>query len=323
MSQAVPVEPVSRSAAPGYDPTIRLSSGIGRMELSVDRNRVPGALRSAARVLDLPGRGRIVVHDVPGPPDSPPLVLLHGAAMTARLNWGGVIDTLRRRHRLVLWDLRRHGDGLRTGPFRLEDCADDVAAVARALDLPQVTPVGYSMGGLVAQLVWRRHPDLVSGLVLCATSRQVTDGLWDQSAALLMPGLAAAAMWLPADVVGADVIGSGLLDTDCDPGDRRWAMSEMRRTSLGDALAAMQAVNQFSSHTWIGSVDVPSAVVVAEHDRVVPPRQQRDLARAIPGCATVEIDGGHDVFLRAPGRFGAAVAAACNAVHARTTSGVA
>jgi len=244
--------------------------------------------------------------------------------MTARLNWAGVIDTLRRRHRLILWDLRRHGDGLRTGHFRLEDCADDVAAVARALGLSRVTPVGYSMGGLVAQLVWRRHPDLVSGLVLCATSRNVTGGPWEQSVALLMPGLAAAAMWLPgAGVLGADVIGSGLLDSDCDADDRRWALAEMRRTSLGDALSAMQSVCQFSSHTWIGSVDVPSAVVVTKHDRVVPPRRQLKLARAIRTCTTIDLDGGHDVFLRTPGRFGAAVAAACSAVHARPDSGVA
>ena len=294
------------------------------MEVSVDRERGPVLPSGTATVLDLPGRGRTVVHDVPGPPDSPPLVLLHGAAMTARLNWAGVIDTLRLRHRLIVWDLRRHGGGLRTGAFRLEDCADDVAAIARVLGLPRVTVVGYSMGGLIAQLVWRRHRDLVSGLVLCASSRNVAGGPWEQSVSLLMPGLAAAAMWLPAaGVLGADVIGNGLLDTDCDPDDRRWALAEMRRTSLGDALTAMQAVYQFSSHTWIGSVDVPSAVVVTQHDRVVPPHRQRKLARAIRASTTVELEGGHDVFLRAPGRFGAAITAACSAVHSRPDSGVA
>jgi pimeloyl-ACP methyl ester carboxylesterase len=305
--------------------TIRLpSGGTAEVEVSVDRERALVLPSGTARVLDLPGRGRTVVHDVPGPSDAPPLVLLHGAAMTARLNWAGVIDTLRRRHRLVLWDQRRHGDGLRSGAFRLEDCADDVAAIAQALDLTRVVPVGYSMGGLVAQLVWRRHPDLVSGLVLCATSRNVTGAPWEQSASLLLPGLAAAAMWLPtAGILGADVIGSGLLDTDCDPADRRWALAEMRRTSLGDALAAMQAVCQFSSHTWIGSVDVPTAVVVTQHDRVVPPRRQLKLAGAIRNCTTVELDGGHDVFLRAPGRLAAALAAAGRAVQTRPNSGVA
>jgi len=196
--------------------------------------------------------------------------------------------------------------------------------VAQALGLRQVVPVGFSMGGLVAQLVWRRHPDLVAGLVLCATSRNVSGSPWEQSLSLLMPGLVTAARWLPtAGLVGADVVGGALLDTACDPLDRRWAMAEMRRTSLGDALSAMQAVCAFSSHSWIGSVDVPSAVVLTRRDRVVPPHRQEKLARAIRGSTTVELDGGHDVFLSAPGRFGTALAAACRAVQTRPTSGVA
>jgi len=138
-----------------------------------------------------------------------------------------------------------------------------------------------------------------------------------------MPGLATAARGLPgAGFLGADAIGSGLLDTDCNPADRRWALAEMRRTSLGDALSVMQAVCAFSSHDWIGSVDVPSAVVLTRRDRVVPPHHQVELARAIPGSTTVAVDGGHDVFLAAPRGFGAALSSACRAVH-RTASGVA
>ena len=48
--------------------------------------------------------------------------------------------------------------------------ADDTAAVARALDVERPILVGYSMGGAIAQAAWHRHPDLVAGLVLCATS---------------------------------------------------------------------------------------------------------------------------------------------------------
>jgi pimeloyl-ACP methyl ester carboxylesterase len=112
-------------------------------------------------------------------------------------------------------------------------------------------------------------------------------------------------------VLRADQIGAALLDGEIDPADRRWALSQMRRTTLIDALSAVQAVAVFTSHTWIGTVDVPSAVVVTRHDRVVHPRRQHKLARALPGSTVVEIDGGHDVFLEAPGRLAAAVEAAC------------
>jgi 3-oxoadipate enol-lactonase len=285
------------------------------LEVTVDRT-IPTALPDAARhVLDLPGRGRTVVWDVAGPAGAPTLLLLHGVTLTAALNWSGILQTLGRSYRVLLLDQRGHGGGTSSGVFRLEDCADDAAAVAEQLGVERLVVVGYSMGGVVAQLMWRRHPSLVAGLVLCSTARNVSGGPWERSASLLMPGLVAAAMWMPvAGVMRADLVGSALLDTECNPAHRQWALSEMRRTSLVDALAAMQAVGEFTSHSWIGSVDVPTAVVVTRHDRVVPPRRQWKLAHALPDATVIELDGGHDVFLHSPARFGAAVESACAAV---------
>jgi pimeloyl-ACP methyl ester carboxylesterase len=243
--------------------------------------------------------------------------LVHGVTLTSALNWGPVVAPLSKRFRVLLLDQRGHGAGAEPGVFRLEDCADDIAAVAAELGVDRLVPVGYSMGGLIAQLVWRRHPHLVSGLVLCSTARNVSGQPWEQSAALCMPGLVTATRWLPGCAsLRADLVGSALLDQDCDPADRAWALSEMRRTSLVDALSAMQAVCEFTSHRWISSVDVPTAVVLTRHDRVVPPRRQWKLAHAIPDSTVLEIDGGHDVFLDSPGTFTAAVEAACTAVTA-------
>jgi len=281
------------------------------MEVRVDRR----TLAAERRVLDLPGRGLAVVWDTPGPPGAPTLFLVHGVTLTSALNWGGIVASLGRRYRVVLVDQRGHGDGLPTGAFRLEDCADDLAAIADHLGLRRVVVVGYSMGGLVAQLMWRRHPHLVAGLVLCSTARNMSGAPWEQSAAMMMPGLVTAAMWMPAAVaMRADVLGTALLESECDPAQRRWALSEMRRTPLVNALSAMQAVSEFSSHTWVGSIDVPTAVVVTRHDRVVPPRRQWKLARALPDATVIELDGSHDVFVHSPARFGAAVEAACAAV---------
>lgn len=269
------------------------------------------------RVLELPGRGRTVVWDIPGPAGAPTLFLVHGVTLTAALNWGGAVESLRRNYNVVLVDLRGHGSGLRATPFRLEDCADDMAAIAEQLGVERVIAVGYSMGGLIAQALWRRHPRLVGGLVLCSTARNVSGALWEQSASLLIPGVVNAAMWMPAaGALRADLVGAALLESDCSPAQRRWALSEMRRTSLVNALSAMHAVGQFSSHSWIGEVDVPTAVVVTLDDRIVPPHRQWKLVHALPAPTVVELVGGHDVFLHSPARFGAAVASACAAVSA-------
>ena len=269
-----------------------------------------------ARTVDLPGRGRTVVWDHPGPRRAATLVLLHGVTLTAELNWFGVVATLRRRYRVVTLDLPGHGDGLPCRrPFTLEDCADDIAATAGALGIDRFIPVGYSMGGFVAQLLWRRHPHRVAGLVLCATARTVWDSPLEQGLSLVLPSVAHAIRWLPgADRLGADVLGSSLLDRDSDRVAREWALAQMRRTSLYTALAAMQASCGFASHRWIGLVDVPNAVVVTGDDRIVPARRQRDLARAMPGCAVHEIAGGHGVFLGSPGVLAGALLRACDSV---------
>ena len=64
--------------------------------------------------------------------------------------------------------------------FRLADCADDCAATLVELGTGPVIVVGYSMGGPVAQLLWRRHRDLVVGLVLCATTAGFIPNRWSR-----------------------------------------------------------------------------------------------------------------------------------------------
>jgi pimeloyl-ACP methyl ester carboxylesterase len=123
-------------------------------------------------MVELPGRdGATYVTDTPGPhPDSPTLVLLHALGCTGLLTWYPTIEPFSRRYRVVTLDLRWHGQGIRSEEFSLYDCADDVAALIDALELDDVIVCGYSLGSIVAQRVWRQHPEKVQGLVLCATT---------------------------------------------------------------------------------------------------------------------------------------------------------
>jgi 3-oxoadipate enol-lactonase len=121
--------------------------------------------------MELPGRGTTFVRHVEGPPGAPTLVLLHGWTATADLNWFTTYHPLGRQYRVIAIDHRGHGRGIRSKKaFRLEDCADDAVAVCDVLGIERFVPVGYSMGGPIAQLIWRQHPERVAGLVLCATS---------------------------------------------------------------------------------------------------------------------------------------------------------
>jgi len=243
-------------------------------------------------------------------------MLIHGVACTAELNWGKVFAPLAAHFRVVAADLRGHGDGIRAGSrFRLEDCADDVAALAAVLGTGKFTAVGYSMGGIVAQLVYRRHASLLSGLVLCSTAGNVGSPA-QKLAAFALPAAAAGLRWNPVlQLVSAEVLGSALLGPIDDPATARWARAQLRRTTLVSAVSAIQAVCQFSSDGWISQVDVPTAVVVTTRDRIVSADRQLGLARAIAGASVHEVDADHALCITAPQVFAQTLLKACWSVQ--------
>jgi len=174
-------------------------------------------------------------------------------------------------------------------------------------------PVGYSMGGPIAQLLWHRHRSLVRGLVLCATSRNFAGHPREQALFATMPAVSGAARLVPGTVwrrVGDRTVGRRV--------DRQafgeWAASELRRTSPVAVLEAAATLGRYSSHGWIGDIDVPTAVVVTTKDDLVPPRRQRRLAESIPGATVVEVDGDHLACVTAARRFVPALVDACRVV---------
>ena len=96
-----------------------------------------------------------------------------------------------------------------------------------------------------------------------------------------------------------------------DPATGRWARARLGRTTLATAVSAMDAVCAFTSDSWISQVDVPTAVIVTDRDRVVPPGRQLELARAIPGASVRHLDADHGACVNAPHLFAPALLEAC------------
>jgi 3-oxoadipate enol-lactonase len=283
----------------------------------VVRSLACSPLRTWISSVDLPGRGTTAVWQCAGPPDAETLVLLHGVTMTAELCWVRVLERLGRQFRIVAPDLRGHGDGipLRGSRFRLEDSADDIAALADVLDIKRFAAVGYSMGGMVAQLLWRRHPRLVSGLVLCATARNVRGSWLEKLTSLYLPTMTTALHLMPfAQAITAEYVGGSLLGHIQDDGSWAWARAQLSKTSLPAAMSAVQSAVEFTSHEWIAEVDVPTAVVITTADQVVPLSRQHRLACAIPHAAVFDLVGDHAVFLNDPARFAQVLIAASRSV---------
>ena len=150
------------------------AGSIGRMRVA-GWPPVPPIEMPPARTVRVADHGEFFVRDTGG--NGAVVMLLHGWIATADLNWWATYgDLAKAGYRVLAIDHRGHGRGLRPlVPFRLADCAADAAAVLRALDGAPAVVVGYSMGGAVAQLVARDHPDVVDGLVLSGTAQHWQD----------------------------------------------------------------------------------------------------------------------------------------------------
>jgi len=248
-------------------------------------------------------------------------VLLHGLAATASLNWFSSFPALARNYHVVALDHRGHGRGIRDGrAFTLEDAADDVVALADALGIERFIPVGYSMGGPIAQLIWRRHPERVSGLVLCATAHTFRARPHEHLMFASLPALELGTRVVP-DLVSArilSVIAARFLST-CKHAD--WAQAELRLRDHHAVLQAAAALGAYSARAWIDTVDVPTAVVVHARDQLVAPARQLALSSRIRGATTHVIEADHFAPVRKPAEFSNALAVAVANVVRRQSAG--
>jgi 3-oxoadipate enol-lactonase len=237
---------------------------------------VPPLEMPPPRTVCVPDRGELFLRDTGG--DGPPVMLLHGWLATADMNWcGAYADLVDAGYRVLAIDHRGHGRGLRSmAPFRLADCAGDAAAALRALDASPAVIVGYSMGGAIAQLVARDHPDVMSGIVLSGTAQH-----WQEAESKRV--------WRTMGVFGVVLsvaprlsFRAGFKRTGLrDPSSTAWALGEMMRHSARDVAEAGRELGRFDSRSWLSSVNVPAAVVVTSRDSAVSPRKQRELADAL------------------------------------------
>ena len=247
------------------------------------------------RWLDLPRRGRTWLTDVPGPtPDAPTIVLLHAVGCTGQLTWFPVIPHLAKRYRVITFDQRWHGRGITSERFLVSDCADDVAAVVDVLGLDRPIIAGYSMGSVVAQRVWRQHPDTVGGLILAASTAHFRTNARERVFHAGMEiGMGLSATLSRSRVVNrASVAAVEAIDADSSD-TARWAMNQFRSSSPWAIGQAVASLGRHHSTPWLSHIDVPTAIVVTTRDKVLPPGRQRELAAEIPGATVHEAECGH------------------------------
>ena len=112
-----------------------------------------------------------------GPTTGVPLVLLtHLAAVLD--NWDPrVVDGLATKHRVIAFDNRGVGASSGSTPKTIEEMARDAVTFIRALGLTHVDLFGFSMGGMVAQVIATEHPALIRKVIVAGTGPAGGEGI--------------------------------------------------------------------------------------------------------------------------------------------------
>ena len=233
-----------------------------------------------------------------GPRSGVPVVFLtHLAAVLD--NWDPrVVDGIAARRRVITFDNRGVGASTGSTPRTIEAMAEDAVTFIRALGFESVDLHGFSMGGMIAQVIAQTEPDLVRKLILTGTGPAGGQGIKNVT-------------WLShLDTVRG-------LFTLQDPkqflfftrtaGGRRagkefLARLKERTQDRDKAISPVSYSNQLKAiHRWglkrpqdLSVIHQPVLVVNGDSDRMVPSVNSTDLARRVPnGELVIYPDAGH------------------------------
>jgi len=235
-----------------------------------------------------------------GPATGIPLVALNhlGANLDG---WDPrLVDGLATDRRVILLGYRgvgRSGGGVRDA---IEKMADDLIAALRVLDLPRIDLLGLSMGGMVAQDVVRRAPELVARLILISSGPAGGPGLTEMTR-VMVGGTARAALALADPKARLFFTRSAAGKSAAR--DYLGRLRERRtdrdgRVALRVLRAQLAAVHRWGEQPATGpsSFDRPVLILHGDSDRMVPVGNASALARVFPTAeVTVFPDAGHGV----------------------------
>ncbi len=205
-----------------------------------------------------------IAYRVTGVAGAPPLVALHALGEHGA-DWARVAGQFGAHYRVYAPDLRGHGDSDWPGDYSPRLMRDDVLGFMDELNLPVVTLMGHSLGGVVAFLIAMSQPGRVERLVVEDVAPP-----YDREP----PPLPAR----PQEPTGFD-----------------WEMLAPIR--------AQGSVRDDAAWAGLASITVPTLLVGGGPASHIPQDELAQAAAAIPDCTLVTIPAGHDVHRARPAEF--------------------
>jgi 3-oxoadipate enol-lactonase len=228
-------------------------------------------------------------HRLDGPAGAPVVVMAHPLGATLDV-WDAPAAALAGRYRVLRYDVRGHGGSeVPSGPYTLEQTADDLRELLDALGIADVHFVGLSMGGLIGMAFALADPGRVRSLVLCDTTACY--------------GPAVTPMWDDRIRVAET---RGMTEELIDKTMAIWFTPEFHAThkSIVDGVSAMlratdprgyaaaiRAIGWVDLRDRLAAIRCPTLVVVGEKDPGTPPAMARVLHERIAGARLAVLPG--------------------------------
>jgi pimeloyl-ACP methyl ester carboxylesterase len=227
----------------------------------------------------------------------PVVVLTHLAAVLD--NWDPrVVDGIAAKHRVIAFDNRDVGASSGSTPTTIEEMARDAVTFIRALGFDQVDLFGFSMGGMIAQVIAQQEPQLVRKMILAGTGPAGGEGI--EKVARISYLDTARGLLTRRDP-------KEFLFFTRTPNGRRagkefLARLEERTDDRDKAISVRSFRAQLKAiHRWgqqepadLASLRQPVLVLNGESDKMVPSKNTVDLGRRLPNSQLVIYpDAGH------------------------------
>ena len=242
----------------------------------------------------------------------PPLLGIMGFGLDQRF-WASQIPVVTETHEFITFDNRGIGRSRRPGApviGSIEDMVEDTVALLDHLEVGDCILYGTSMGGAIAQQLALEHPERVSGLVLAVTwarpiefmRRQhlVARALIQGSGPELLVESTLVRMFTPAFFeMGAEVLDQMVRAFMAETGP------DVPSTEA--LLAQVDAVDKHDVLDRLPSIEVPTLVIGARNDMMVPYLGSEEIAAAIPEAELVTLKTGHGCMIEEMPAYNAAV----------------
>ncbi|HWQ13265.1 MAG TPA: alpha/beta fold hydrolase [Roseiflexaceae bacterium] len=233
-----------------------------------------------------------------------PVVLLHAFPLSSAM-WEHQIAALAGRFRVIAPDTRGLGaSALGDTAVSMDTYADDVAGLLDHLRLARAAVTGLSMGGYIAFALLRRHRPRLAALVLANTRAQADtdEGRRAREESARM-----------AEERGPGAVAEAMLPRLLSPGAPQPLRDEVRRMIEANPAAGIAAAQRAmaarpDSTPLLATIAVPTLVVGAGQDPIIPLEETRAMQAAIPGSRLLELPAaGHLSNLEAPEAFNQAL----------------